>query len=243
MILFFLSIASANLHALSLKFEKIYQTEDTLMMGSLKLLYAKDTSFSSYDSLLVEYDPSNTLINNIKLEFLNIDEFSKLFFQVIIEFEDKVRKSNTFQVKSKKSTYKLFVREQDIFVEDTTPLIDIYKFEIIDSFASLIIFIIKMLFAFILVVIFGYPFKVFNYILLCNLFLVPLLYLAFPIWLPENLKYYLIPEVLILILETIFVYFITKKALKLRQLLFLNTFTNAVCYLSYNVLVATPYIL
>lgn len=229
--------------ALNLKFEKVHQTKDTLLIGTFKLMYCNDHLFTEYDSIMFNFEEQPIEVDEIKLDFLNVEEFKNKFYKLYVEFEDMVRESNVFKAEVKYSNYKLFIRENDLFVENATPFFRIYKYEIIDSFASLIIFIIKMISALILVLIMKYPFKLFNYLLLCNLFLIPMLYLVFPAILPEHLKYYLFPEFSILIIESIAAFYLIKKAVKFRKVFFLNTFTNVIGYIVYNILIITPFVM
>jgi len=240
---FLLLFLLGELNALNLKFKKVYQTEDTMQIGEVKILYAKDTAFLTYDSLVFDLTNTQQDSNEIKFDFLHIHRFERYNYRLVIEFEDGIRRSNLFKADTRFSSYTLFIKERELHVENNTSFVKVYRFEIIESFALVIIFILKLLSAFLLIKIMKYPVRLFRYLLICNVFLFPILYFAFPLILPENLQFYLIPETIMLLLETFSVFFLMKKQLKFRKILFLNTYTNLIGYIIYNLIVTTPFVL
>lgn len=243
LVLFIFCTTTFSLCALNLRFKKVFQTEDSLLIGEIKVLYSKKVNFAEYDSLIYDFTSNSQVSDELKFDFLNVKRFEKYFFRLKIQFEDTIRESNNFKANTKFSNYTIYIRNKDLYIENTTPFFKTYHFEIIESFASVIIFVLKLLSAFLLMKILKYPIKLFRYLLLTNLLLIPLLYYAFPLFLPETLKYYLIPETIILLLETTAVYFLIRKELGFRKILFLNTYTNLIGYIIYNLIVAVPFVL
>lgn len=219
-----------------------YLTEDSARMGEITLLYSTDTSFANKDSLV--FNSQDVIDSNvISLKHLEINDYSSKFFKLKIQFEDTTKTSNFFISKAANSNYNLLIRPNIIRIIYTTSFYKTYKNLILKIAGVTFNYILKILISIILLVILRLPLKLFNYILIINLVLIPALFYSLPSILPAYMQYYLIPEFLVFIVESLLLYFLFQRKVKLRQVLFFTALSSLIIYIFNNIFILLPYVI
>lgn len=219
-----------------------YLTQDSARMGEIILLYATDTSFTQADSLV--FNSQDIIDSNvISLKHLEINDHKGKFFKLIIQFEDTIKTSNFFVAKATHSQYKLFIGSKKLSIIYNTSFYNTYKDIILKISGITFNYILKILISIILLVILRLPLKLFNYILIINLGLIPALFYGLPSILPPFMQYYLLPEILVFIAESLLLYFLFQKKVKLRQVFFITALSSLIIYIFNNIFILLPYVI
>ena len=219
-----------------------YLTQDSARMGEITLIYGNDTNLTTTDSLV--FNSQNVIDSNfISLKHLEINDYHNKFFKLVIQFEDTTKSSNLFISKASHSQYKLLIGAKKLHIIYNTSFYRTYKDRILKVAGITFNYILKILISIILLIILRLPLRLFNYILIINLLLIPALFYGLPAILPPYMQYYLLPEFLVFLVESLLLYFLIQRKVKLRQVLFFTALSSLIIYIFNNIFILLPYVI
>lgn len=149
----------------------------------------------------------------------------KDYHKLVITFEDKTRESNVFKTSKFSSEYKVHIRENDLFIEGSsvsTPTKNLGGF----TTALIVSIIVELLGMIVIVFAFKMPKRLLLEVVLANLISIALFWFVITSFVITFLVWVGVFELMIVLFEALFYFFITKKQISFKKALLISLVLN-----------------
>lgn len=208
---------------------------------TVTLCYTNDSLFNNFDSIAKQVIHNEDGVS-IEFDLSEKGDIKGFYYKMIIKLETGSNESAVFKLFSSQNSLKAFISQESItLIDETVDFLDIPESVFVLALC-IIMYLVKALIAFIIIIVLRYPIKLLYRLLLINLCSVPLLYIILNEFLPPPYIYYLFPELFVYLLESFLLYFIIKREVTFRSIMFILAFVNALAYLAHYLLSLLPYL-
>ncbi len=156
------------------------------------------------------------------------------FHKLVVQFSDRTRESNVFQMSGFSGDFVVTVREQDVQVRQAyspasifEPTRVVFQFPIALSFTL----VIELAVAFIYLRLRNLPLRILIRVFVANLISVPVVWFVIPLFGLEPTATTILSELFAVVFEALFIYLLTRNRISLRDPFALSLIMNAVSFL------------
>ncbi|MEA1999859.1 MAG: hypothetical protein U9N61_11140 [Euryarchaeota archaeon] len=209
------------------------------------LIYETSEPVTLIDSRLIKYEDELCLNETELSQFERFGcaqkecrarMFSGGYNRIIINFSDRERQSNVFNISEYRTVFDVHVTDSELIVEETT-----VSFYTLPGFALFFILniLLELIIALIFIAVMDKPMKVIAAVAIANSISFPALWqlLAFGAEFSLGAEFLLLFEALIVLFEGLFIYYFMKKVIPIYQLLILSLIMNLCSFIFGDMLV------